>query len=201
MRSLVNDLAATGAEITLVLDDCQLVIDPACRAVLQLLIDHAPGSLHFIVVTRGNPPLTLGSLRAAGQLAEIRAADLRFTAQEAAVLLVDTEGLQLDQDAVTSLAARTEGWAAGLYLAALWLRGRGGPQADVEQFAGDSRHLVDYLSEVVLGRLDQDVREFLLRTSVVDRLCASLCEALTEAPAAAMLQEIQRSNLFLVPLD
>jgi ATP/maltotriose-dependent transcriptional regulator MalT len=92
--------------------------------------------------------------------------------------------------AVSSLAARTEGWAAGLYLAAVWLRGRGGPQADVERFAGDSRHLVEYLTEVVLAQLDQDVRGFLLESSVVDRLSASLCEALTEMPAALMLQGI-----------
>jgi LuxR family maltose regulon positive regulatory protein len=201
MGSLVNDLVAAAADITLVLDDYHLVTDPACQAVLQFLIDHAPASLHLIVVTRADPSLALGSLRAGGQLAEIRASGLRFTAEEAALLLVGAEGLELDHDAVASLAARTEGWAAGLYLAALWLRGRGGPQVEVERFAGDSRHLVEYLSEVVLGQLDQDVREFLLRTSVVDRLSASLCQALTEMPAASMLQAIERSNLFLVPLD
>ncbi len=112
---------------------------------MQFLLDHAPPSLHVIICTRADPPIALGSLRAAGQLAEIRTADLRFTAPEAAELLVAAEGLRLDDDAVGSLAARTEGWGAGLYLAALWLRGRGGPEADVERFAGDNRHLVDYL--------------------------------------------------------
>ena len=116
-------------------------------------------------------------------------------------MLVEAEGLDLDPDAVARLATRTEGSAAGLYLAALWLRGRGGPEGDIERFAGDNRHLVDYLSEVVLGQLGHDTREFLLRTSVVERLCTALCEAITEKPAAGALEEIERSNLFLVPLD
>ena len=201
MHALVNDLAAVDTPTTLVLDDYQVVSSPPCHAIVQFLLDHAPASLHLIVCTRTEPPIALGSLRARGQLAEIRAADLRFTAPEAAELLVKVEGLKLDDDAVQSLAARTEGWAAGLYLAALWLRGRGGPEADVERFAGDNRHLVDYLSEVVLGQLSDVIREFLLRTSIVDRLCTPLCEAITEQPAAGMLEEIERSNLFLVPLD
>jgi LuxR family transcriptional regulator, maltose regulon positive regulatory protein len=203
MHTLVNDLASGSTEMTLVLDDYHVVTEPECHALLQFLIDHAPGSLRLIICTRADPPLALGSLRAAGRLAEIRVSDLRFTAQEAATLLDETEGLNLDQDSVVSLAARTEGWAAGLYLATLWLRGRTGADADadVERFAGDSRHLVAYLSEAVLGRLEDDVREFLLSTSIVDRLCTSLCEAITLMPAAQMLEQIERSNLFLVSLD
>jgi LuxR family maltose regulon positive regulatory protein len=201
MRSLVNDLLAVDTPITLVLDDYQAVTVPSCHALVQFLLDHAPPSLHVIICTRADPPIALGSLRAAGQLAEVRAADLRFTPPEAAELLVTAEGLKLDEDAVQSLAARTEGWAAGLYLAALWLRGRGGPEADVERFAGDNRHLVDYLSEVVLGQLSDDILEFLLRTSIVERLCTPLCEAITGQPAVGMLEAIERSNLFLVPLD
>ena len=168
MRSLVNDLAAVQAHTTLVLDDYHVVTEPACHALVQFLLDHAPASLHLIVCTRADPPIALGSLRAIGQLAEVRTTDLRFTDGEAAALLVETEGLNLDAQAVASLGARTEGWAAGLYLAALWLRGRGGPGADVERFAGDNRHVVDYLSEVVLDQLSDEVREFLLRTSIVD---------------------------------
>jgi LuxR family transcriptional regulator, maltose regulon positive regulatory protein len=201
MRSLVNDLVAVQAQVTLVLDDYHSVTEPACHALVQFLLDHAPASLHLIVCTRADPPIGLGSLRALGQLAEVRTADLRFTDGEAAALLVETEGLNIDAQAVESLAARTEGWAAGLYLAALWLRGRGGPEADVERFAGDNRHVVEYLSEVVLDQLGPEVREFLLRTSVLDRLCSSLCEAITKMPAAGMLDEIERSNVFLVPLD
>ncbi len=201
MRSLVNDLAVVRPEITLVLDDYNAVTEPACHALVQFLLDHAPESLHLIVCTRADPPIALGSLRAIGQLAEVRTTDLRFTDREAAALLVETEGLNLDAHAVESLAARTEGWAAGLYLAALWLRGRGGPDADVERFAGDNRHVVDYLSEVVLDQLGDEAREFLLDTSIVDRLCSSLCEAITNRPAGGVLEEIARSNVFLVPLD
>jgi LuxR family transcriptional regulator, maltose regulon positive regulatory protein len=201
MRSLVNDLAVVQAQITLVLDDYHAVTEPACHALVQFLLDHAPASLHLIVCTRADPPIALGSLRAIGQLAEVRTTDLRFTDGEAAALLVETEGLNLDAQAVKSLAARTEGWAAGPYLAALWLRGRGGPEADVERFAGDNRHVVDYLSEVVLDQLDDEGREFLLGTSIVDRLCSSLCEAITNMPVAGVLEEIERSNVFLVPLD
>lgn len=201
MHSLVNELASGSTEMTLVLDDYHVVTEPACHLVLQFLIDHAPRSLRLIVCSRTDPPLALGSLRAAGQLAEVGASDLRFTVQEAAALLEGTKGLDLDHDSVVRLAERTEGWAAGLYLATLWLSGRAGAETDVERFAGDSRHLVGYLTEAVLGRLDDAVREFLLATSIVDRLCASLCEAITGMPAAQMLEEIERSNLFLVSLD
>ncbi len=201
MRSLVNDLAAVETQVTLVLDDYHVVSEPACHALVQFLLDHAPSSLHLIVCTGADPPIALGSLRAVGQLAEVRATDLRFTDREAAALLVESEGLNLDAQAVESLAARTEGWAAGLYLAALWLRGRGGPGADVERFAGDNRHVVDYLSEVVLDQLGDETREFLLSTSIVDRLCSSLCEAIINMPVAGVLEEIERSNVLLVPLD
>jgi hypothetical protein len=119
MRSLVNDLAGVKATTTLVLDDYHLVKEPACRELVQLLLDHAPESLHLVISTRTDPPIALGSLRARGELTEIRADQLRFTPREAAELLVGREGLQLDSDAVANLAARTEGWGAGLYLAAL----------------------------------------------------------------------------------
>jgi LuxR family transcriptional regulator, maltose regulon positive regulatory protein len=201
MRVLVNELVDASAEITLVLDDYHVVTAPTCHALVQFLLDHAPSSLHLIVCTRAAPPIALGALRVAGQLAEVRAAELRFTNEEAAQLLIETEGLALDQAAVTRVTTRTEGWAAGLYLAALWLRGRGGGAEDVEQFAGESRHVVEYLSEVVLDQLGDDVREFLLMTSIVDRLSTSLCEAITDMPAAGMLAQIERSNVFLVPID
>ena len=201
MRSLVNDLGTAPGEIVLVLDDYEVITEPACHELVHFVLDHAPASRHVIICTRVDPPIGLGSLRVAGQLAEIRPGDLRFTGPEAAELLIEREGLQLTAGAVDDLAARTEGWAAGLYLAALWLRGRSGLEANVEHFAGDNRHLVDYLSEAVLDRLGDEVRGFLLSTSIVDRLCSSLCEAITDAPAAGVLEDIERSNLFLVPLD
>jgi LuxR family transcriptional regulator, maltose regulon positive regulatory protein len=201
MRSLVNDLAGVDAGTTLVLDDYQVITEPVCQSLVQFLLDHAPDSLQLVISTRTDPAIALGSLRAAGQLVEIRAADLRFTAPEAKQLLVEREGLHLHEETVTSLAVRTEGWAAGLYLAALWLRGQSSQEADAERFAGDNRHVVDYLSEAVLEQLDGDLREFLLQTSIVDRLCTSLCDAITGKSAAGVLDDIERSNLFLVPLD
>ena len=201
MRSLVNDLAGVNATTTLVLDDYHLVKEPACHELVQFLLDHAPESLHLVISTRTDPPIALGSLRARGELTEIRADQLRFTPQEAAELLVGHEGLQLDSDAVARIAARTEGWGAGLYLAALWLRSSGAQEHDALRFAGGNRHVVDYLSEAVLEQLDGELREFLLSTSIADRLCTSLCEAITDRPAIGMLEEIERSNLFLIPLD
>jgi LuxR family maltose regulon positive regulatory protein len=201
LRSLVNDLAAVEVAATLVLDDYHVITEPACHALVQFLVDHAPDSLALIVSTRADPSIALGSLRAAGQLVELRAADLRFTAAEAEQLLVEREGLALQEQTVASIAARTEGWPAGLYLAALWLRGRDDQDADGARFAGDNRHVVDYLSEAVLDQLDDHTRELLLRTSIVDRLCTSLAQAITETPAGGVLEEIERSNLFLVPLD
>src|SRR5271166_3880917 len=201
MRSLVNDLAAAELDALLVCDDFHLITAPACHAIVEFLLDYAPRALHMIISTRSEPPFALGSLRAAGDLAEIRAPELRFTPQEADELLVEREGLCLSEKALTGLLARTEGWPAGLYLAALWLRGRSTPEADAEHFAGDNRYVVDYLSEAVLGRLTDEVREFMLNTSVADRLCASLCTAITGRPAAGMLEDIERSNLFMVPLD
>jgi len=199
--SLIDDLASLAAPITLVLDDLHLLVDPASHALLQALIDHAPASVSMIVCTRSEPPVRLRGLREAGQLVEIRAADLRFDDGEAEELLVGREGLGLDRAMVASLTARTEGWAAGLYLAALWLRGQRAPASDVERFAGDNRHVVDYLSEAVMERLTEDVQWFLLATSVTDRICGSLCDALTRTSAATILEQIERSNLFLVPLD
>jgi LuxR family maltose regulon positive regulatory protein len=201
MHALVNDLATVDTQTTLALDDYHLIAEPACHALVQFLLDHAPESLHILVSTRTDPPIALGSLRAAGQLVELRAADLRFTADEAGELLVEREGLDLPNGTVASLAARTEGWPAGLYLAALWLRGQSSQEADAERFAGDNRHVVDYLSEAVLEQLADDVREFLLKTSIADRLCTSLADAITEQRTAGLLEKIERSNLFLVPLD
>jgi LuxR family maltose regulon positive regulatory protein len=200
-RSLVNDLATVDAQTTLVLDDYHLIAEPACHALVQFLVDHAPGSLHLLVSARADPPITLGALRAAGELVELRAADLRFTTEEAEQLLVEREGLDLPKETVASLSARTEGWAAGLYLAALWLRGQGSQETDAERFAGDNRHVVDYLSEAVLERLDDNVRTFLLETSIVDRLCTPLADAITQRRSGGLLENIERSNLFLVPLD
>jgi LuxR family maltose regulon positive regulatory protein len=201
LDSLCADLTDARVPITVVFDDLHVLTEPACHNLLQSLIDQAPASLNTIICTRAEPPLRLRALRDAGQLVEIRAGDLRFHDDEAEALLVDGEGLGLDRAMVSSLNARTEGWAAGLYLAALWLRGQRDPRADVERFAGDNRHVVDYLSEAVLANLSEDVQWFLLATSVTDRICVSLGDALTQTPTGEVLEQLERSNLFLVPLD
>ncbi|MCA1699486.1 MAG: LuxR C-terminal-related transcriptional regulator [Actinobacteria bacterium] len=202
MHSLLNDLAALPQRPTLVLDDYHVITEPVCHELMAMLVDHGDRVLRVMFCTQAEPPIALGSLRAAGQLSELRAHDLRFSVREAAELVRRAgDGLQLDHDTVAMLAARTEGWAAGLYLAALWLRGRGGQQADAQRFGGDNRHVVDYLSEAVLARLDDGTREFLLKTSIVDRLCTSLCEALIGHSATGVLEQIERSNLFVVALD
>jgi LuxR family maltose regulon positive regulatory protein len=202
MRSVLNDLAGLPQRPTLVLDDYHVITAAVCHELIGLLVDHGDRLLRVIFCTQADPPLALGSLRAAGQLSELRADDLRFSSDEAAQLLLSgSDALKLHRDSVATLTAQTEGWPAGLYLAALWLRGRGNQQADAQRFGGDNRHVVDYLSEAVLARLDDATREFLLKTSIVDRLCTSLCEAIIQRPAGGVLEQVERSNLFVVALD
>jgi LuxR family maltose regulon positive regulatory protein len=199
---LVNDLAALPEPIVLVLDDYHVVSDERVHESLGFLVDRMPATLRLVVATRSDPPLPLARLRARGDLAEIRAAQLRLSDAEAAALLRAALGADLDAADVASLQQRTEGWPAGLHLAALSLRDRPDARGFIASFAGDDRHVVDYLvSEVLAGEPDE-LREFLLRTSVLERFCAPLCEAVTAEPgAAALLERIERRNLFLVPLD
>src|SRR5262249_12920467 len=146
--------------------------------------------------------LAFGRLRLRGELFELRAEDLRFTEAEAAALLAANLDGELAPAEVAALVDRTEGWVAGLYMAALSLRGRSDRKAFLEQFAGSHRHIVEYLSREVLENLDEEVRRFLIRTSVLERFCAPLCDGVTGAEgAAAHLAVLERSNLFLVPLD
>ena len=175
------------------------------HASLGFLLEHRPPGLHLVLASRSDPPLPLARLRASGQLAELRAAELRFTAGEAAALLqqiaADPGGTPSDA-IVAALAARTEGWAAGLQLAALSLRGQ--PDADrfVAAFTGSHRHVLDYLAEEVLERQSEQVRTFLLETSVLERLSGALSDAVTgRAGSQALLEQVERDGLFLVPLD
>jgi LuxR family maltose regulon positive regulatory protein len=201
MSSLVNDLGNHPAFATLVLDDYQAITEPACHTLVTFLIEQAPPSLHLVVASRTAPPLPIGRLRAAGQLLELRAPDLGFTTSEARQLLVEREGLDLGDAAVTALVERTEGWAAGLYLSALWLRRDGTRAATVEAFAGNHRDVADYLTHAVLDHLDEPTRTFMLETSIAERLTTSLAEAITGRPAAGVLDAIEASNQFLIPLD
>ncbi len=201
VHSLINDLALLGEPITLVLDDFHLIDEPLCHAALQALIDDAPASLTVVIATRVDPPLRLGALRAAGWLAELRQTELRFTRPQAAELLVECDGLGLDAESIASLTARTEGWPAGLYLAALWLRGPKAEDTDPRRFTGDNRHIADYLSEVVLAGLREPLRDVLLGLSIADRFCQPLAEAIMDEALPGILESIERDNLFLVPLD
>ena len=202
VATLVNELAAAPAELMLVLDDYHLVESQAVHRSLSLLLEHLPAGLRVAIASRSDPPLPLARLRARGELVELRAAELRFTQEEAAVLLRQAVGHDLPDGAVAVLAARTEGWAAGLQLAALSLRDREDVTGFVASFSGDHRYVLDYLAEEVLERQPEQVRTFLLETSVLERLCGPLCDAVTGGSSGQrLLETIERANLFLVPLD
>jgi LuxR family transcriptional regulator, maltose regulon positive regulatory protein len=199
---LLNDLAALDEELVLVLDDYHVIANAEIHEALAYLVERMPSSLRLVLATREDPPLPLGRLRARGQLAELRASDLRFQTDEATAFLNDSLGLDLAPADVERLQARTEGWPAALYLAALSLRGRPDPTSLIDAFAGDDRHVVDYLTGEVLARLPADLRLFLVRTSILTRLCGPLCDAVAETRGSdRILDELERSNLLLVPLD
>jgi LuxR family transcriptional regulator, maltose regulon positive regulatory protein len=199
---LVNELDAAAEEVVLVLDDYHLIQAPPVHQSLAFLLEHLPACLHLVIASRADPPLPLARLRARGQLAEVRERDLRFTPQEAAALLRAAVGPDLPEAAVAVLGERTEGWAAGLQLAALSLRGHADPAGFVAGFSGSHRYVLDYLAEEVLDRQPEPLRAFLLETSVLERLSGPLCEAVTgRADSQRLLEQVERANLFLVPLD
>ncbi|HEX2045413.1 MAG TPA: LuxR C-terminal-related transcriptional regulator [Gaiellaceae bacterium] len=200
--ALVNDLEQGDSPLALVLDDYHLIGNQEIHEALAFLVEHRPARLRLVLATRADPPLPLPRLRARGELLEIRAEELRFSAEETEAFLNGVLDLRLEPEDVRLLHERTEGWAAGLYLAALSLRGRGDAHPFIEAFAGDDRHVVDYLVTEVLERQPPDLRSFLVRTSILERLSAPLCDAvLAEDGSAASLARLERENLFLVPLD
>jgi LuxR family maltose regulon positive regulatory protein len=202
LATLINDLDASGREIVLVLDDLHTIESPAVHAGLAFLVDGLPENARLVIATRADPPLPLARLRARGDLLELRAADLRFTADEAAEYLNGSMGLGVGVDEVRALGERTEGWIAAIQLAALSLQGRDDAAAFIAGFAGDDRYVVDYLVEEVLQRQDDAVRTFLLETSILSRLTGDLCDAVTgTAGGGGILESLDRANLFLVPLD
>ncbi|WP_256840791.1 LuxR C-terminal-related transcriptional regulator [Ornithinimicrobium cryptoxanthini] len=203
LTGVVNELSVYDGELTLVLDDYHLADSPDVARAMAFLVDHLPPQLHLVLTTRADPALPLSRLRARGELAEIRAADLRFDTDEVAAYLNDLHDLGLPAHAVSALETRTEGWVAALQLAMLSLRERADVSQFINRFTGDDRFVVDYLADEVLGRQPDDVRRFLLDTSVLERLSAPLCEALIGEPGRAhtMLERLDRENLFLVRLD
>jgi len=204
VTALINELAAEPGpdEVLLVLDDYHLVDSGPGHESVAFLLENLPPGLCVVVSSRSDPPLRLARLRARGQLAELRAADLRFTPEEAAALLGETAGPGMPDAAVALLVARTEGWAAGLQLAGLSLQGQADAAGFVAAFSGSHRFVLDYLADEVLDAQTGQVRAFLLETSVLQRLTGGLCDAVTgQSGSQAMLADIERAGLFLVPLD
>ena len=203
VTALINELAAEpdGPEVLLVLDDYHLTGSGPVHESVAFLLGNLPPGLRLVLSSRADPQLPLARLRASGQLTELRAAELRFTAAESAALIA-AAGPALPEAAVAALTTRTEGWAAGLRLAALSLRGQADPAGFVTAFSGSHRFVLDYLADEVLDAQDAAVRGFLLETSVLDRLSGELCDAVTGRPGGqALLEDIERAGLFLVPLD
>ena len=199
---LMNGIVSYGAPLVVVLDDLQAVSDTDSLASIEYAIERLPANARLIVITRVDPSIRLARLRGRGALAELRAAELAFVPEEARELLVEREGLSLAEADVEALVERTEGWPAGLYLAALWLRGIDDPSSRVREFAGHHRQVADYLGSEVLDALDADVRSFLMRTAVLGRFTAELSDdVLGRSDSASVLAELEHSNLFLVPLD
>jgi LuxR family maltose regulon positive regulatory protein len=202
LPSLINELAALERPLVLALDDYHLIRNPRIHEAIAFLLEHLPPTLQIALASRGEPELPLGRMRVRGQLVEVRAGDLRFTDDEAGALLGEALGFALDPDDVATLQARTEGWAAGLRLAALSLGGRDDAHAFISSFAGDDRPVIDYLGFEALDSQSGEVRDFLLRTSVLERMSGPLCDAVAGAERSAqMLDRLERAGLFLVPLD
>ena len=210
LTALVNDVsraseASPGTQWILVLDDYHAIEEPDVHEAVAFLLDHLPAHLHLVIATRSDPPLPLARLRGRGQLTEVRAADLRFTPSEAREFLNRVMGLDLTAADVDALEQRTEGWVAGLQLAALSLRRlpeRGEVVDFIEAFTGSDRFVIDYLADEVLASQPTPVRDFLLRIAILDRLTGPLCDAVTGgADGTRMLEDLERGNLFVVPLD
>jgi LuxR family maltose regulon positive regulatory protein len=202
LPTLLNDLDSVGRPMVLILDDYHVVVNRAVHEQVAFVIGRMPANFHVVLATRSDPVLPLARLRASGDLVEMRSDDLRFGFDEAGHLLNNVLGLRLTEADVRLLHERTEGWAAGLYLAALSLAGRTEAAAFIKTFAGDNRHIVDYLMAEVLEGQPPQIRSFLLHTSVLGRLSAALCDAVLQTSgSASILERMERENLFVVPQD
>jgi LuxR family maltose regulon positive regulatory protein len=202
LTSLLNEISAIRDKFVLVLDDYHMVDSQLADKALTYLLEHLPPQMHLVVTTREDPNLQLARFRVRNQLTELRAADLRFTPSEAAEFLNQVMGLRLATEDIAALEARTEGWIAGLQLAALSMQGNQDIHGFIQTFAGDHQYIVDYLIEEVLQRQPAPIRDFLLQTAILDRLNGSLCDAVTGQPGGkARLETLQRGNFFLIPLD
>jgi LuxR family maltose regulon positive regulatory protein len=202
LTALLNDLTTIPGQFVLVLDDYHVLDVQSIDQALIFLLDHLPPQMHVVIVTREDPQLPLARFRARGQLTEVRSADLRFTASEAAAFLTQVMGLTLSAADIARLSERTEGWIAGLQLAALSMQGNQDVSGFIRTFAGDHRYIVDYLVEEVLQRQPEPVRRFLLQTAILDRLNGPLCDAVTgQEDGNTRLEALERGNFFVIPLD
>ncbi|MFN3982900.1 MAG: helix-turn-helix transcriptional regulator, partial [Caldilinea sp.] len=202
LTALLNEIAHAPHPCILVLDDYHLVNAGQVDTALIFLLEHLPPQLHLFITTREAPALPLPRLRARNQLTDIGAAELRFTPAEAAEFLQQVMGLALTAEEAAALEQRTEGWIAGLQLAALSMQGSQDVAGFIQAFSGAHRHIVDYLVTEVLQRQPEPIRDFLLQTSILDRMNGALCDAVTAQPGgAAQLESLQRGNYFLIPLD
>jgi LuxR family maltose regulon positive regulatory protein len=202
LAALLNEITTIPGGFILVLDDYHLIDSKPVDNTLTFLLDHQPLQMHLVIATREDPPLPLARLRARGQLTELRAADLRFTPAETAEFLNQMVGLNLSSENIAALESRTEGWIAGLQLAALSMQGSKDVSGFIREFAGDHRYIVDYLVEEVLQSQPEPIRTFLLQTAILDQLNGSLCDAVTgKEDGSARLEALQRGNFFVIPLD
>jgi LuxR family maltose regulon positive regulatory protein len=220
LTALINQINAIPDHFVLVLDDYHLIKAQPVHNALTFLLDYLPPQMHLVIASRADPPLPLARLRGRGQLIELRLADLRFTPDEAAAFLNQVMGLDLSANDVAALASRTEGWIAGLQMAAVSMQGQGDVVGFIQAFTGSDRHILDYLVEEVLQRQSENIQTFLLQTAILNRLTSPLCEAVvgeigdwrleigsrTQSPISnlqsqAILEYLESSNLFIVPLD
>src|SRR5829696_2560652 len=202
LGALVNELADLPGEVTVVLDDYHAIDSEGVHMIVSFLLERLPESTHLVISSRVDPPLPLARLRARGQMRELHAADLRFTPEEAAAFLGDVMGLDLSADDVAALEGVTEGWIAALHLAALSMRERKDVSGFIRSFSGGHRDVFDFLAEEVLERQPEEVREFLLKTSILERMGGPSCDAVTgRKDGQRMLEKLERENLFVVALD
>jgi LuxR family maltose regulon positive regulatory protein len=204
LTELLNEISTIPNNFIVVLDDYHAIDSKAVGHAVAFLVDHLPPQMQLVITSREDPPLPLARLRTRGQLTELRAVDLRFTAEEAAAFLNEMMNLNLSVENINALETRTEGWIAGLQLAALSMQGHQDHTSFIRSFTGSHHFVLDYLIEEVLHQQPESVQAFLLRTSILDRLCGSLCDAvmgLQSDPGQETLEYLERSNLFIVPLD
>ena len=202
LTNLINDVVLIPTDMALVLDDYHCVDVKPIHDMIAFLLDHLPKQMHIILATRSDPPLPLARIRSQNQLAELRPADLSFTTNETSVFFNECLKFRLSNDDITLLGSRTEGWIAGLQLAALSLSGRKDPSGFLKAFKGDNRYIADYLTEEVLNRLSESLQNFLLQTCLLDRLSGPLCDAVTQQEnCQKMLNTLEKANLFVIPLD